>query len=54
MTPRSINIFLLEGETPSASLKGLRVNMSKEGAAPVEMPPPPSPHKYWTHKGIAE
>lgn len=54
MIPRSINIFFLEGETSSASPKGLRVNMTKDGAAPVEMSPPPSPHKYWTQKGMAE
>jgi hypothetical protein len=34
-------------QTPTASLKGLRIHMA-EGEAP------PSPRKYWTRRGIAE
>mgnify|MGYP001580428157 FL=1 len=41
-------------ETPSASLKGLRVYMAEGGSPPVEVLPPPSPRKYWTRRGIAE
>ena len=41
-------------QTPTASLKGLRVYLAEGDAAPVEVPPPPSPRKYWTRKGIAE
>ena len=36
------------------SLKGLRVYKATSDAPPVEVPPPPSPRKYWTRKGIAE
>lgn len=40
-------------ETPTSSLKGLRV-FAAEGAsaAPVEVMPPPSARKYWTRKGL--
>jgi hypothetical protein len=40
--------------TPTASLKGLRVYLAKGDAPPVEVPPPPSPRKYWTRRGIAK
>jgi len=40
-------------ETPSASLKGLRVYLAEGDALPVEVAPPPSPRKYWTRRGIA-
>lgn len=40
-------------ETPTASLKGLRVYMADGEAPPVEVPPPPSPKKYWTRRGVA-
>ena len=42
-------------ETRTASLKGLRVYLA-EGDAPAAeiVPPPPSPMKYWTRRGIAE
>jgi hypothetical protein len=44
-------------QTPEASLPGLRVyytagaDLDRE---PVEVPPPPSPRKYWTRRGLAE
>ena len=41
-------------ETPTASLKGLRVYTADRGSPPVESQPPPSPRKYWTRRGIAE
>ena len=41
-------------ETPTSSLKGLRVYVSDTEALPAEVPPPPSPRKYWTRRGIAE
>ena len=41
-------------QTPSSSIKGLRVYMAEEPAVPQEVGPPPSPRKYWTRKGIAE
>jgi hypothetical protein len=40
-------------ETPTASLKGLRVYVAEGDAPPVEEPPP-SPRKYWTRRGVAE
>jgi hypothetical protein len=51
---RYIGIDYSGAETPTASLKGLRVYMADDDAAPIEVPPPPSPRKYWTRKGIAE
>ncbi len=41
-------------QTPTASLKGLRVYLAEDDAPPVEVLPPPSPRKYWTRRGIAE
>lgn len=41
-------------ETPTSSLKGLRVYRAANGKTPLEVPPPPSPRKYWTRRGIAE
>jgi len=51
---RYIGIDYSGAETPTASLKGLRVYMGERDFPPVEVPPPPSPRKYWTRKGIAE
>ncbi len=30
------------------------VYLAEGEAAPVDVPPPPSPRKYWTRRGIAE
>jgi hypothetical protein len=38
---------------PTASLPGLRIYLTSEGAEPAEVSPPPSPRKYWTRKGAA-
>ena len=51
---RIIGIDYSGAQTPTASLKGLRVYLAEGDAPPVEVPPPPSPRKYWTRKGIAE
>ena len=51
---RTIGIDYSGAETPTASLKGLRVYLADGDALPVEVLPPPSPRKYWTRKGIAE
>ena len=51
---RYMGIDYSAAETPNASLKGLRVYLAQGGAPPVEVPPPPSPRKYWTRRGIAE
>jgi hypothetical protein len=51
---RYIGIDYSGAETPNASLKALRVYLA-EGEEPAsEVPPPPSPRKYWTRRGIAE
>src|ERR1039457_5346436 len=51
---RYIGINYSGAQTPTASLKGLRVYLAERDAPPVEVPPPPSPRKYWTRRGIAE
>jgi hypothetical protein len=51
---RTIGIDYSGAETPTASLKGLRVYIADGDGLPVEVPPPPSARKYWTRKGIAE
>ncbi len=51
---RYIGIDYSGAETPTASLKGLRVYMADRSTSPVEVMPPPSPRKYWTRRGIAE
>lgn len=51
---RHIGIDYSGAETPTASLKGLRVYMAEGEAATAEVQPPPSPRKHWTRRGIAE
>jgi hypothetical protein len=51
---RTIGIDYSGAETPAASLKGLRVYLAEGDSHPVEVPPPPSPRKYWARKGVAE
>lgn len=51
---RYIGIDYSGAETPSSSLKGLRVYMASNDALASEVLPPPSPRKYWTRRGIAE
>jgi hypothetical protein len=50
---RYIGIDYSGAETPEASLKGLRVYCAVGESAANEVPPPPSPRKYWTRRGIA-
>ena len=40
-------------ETPTASLKRLRVYVATRRSPPVEVQPPASPRKYWTRRGVA-
>lgn len=49
-----IGIDYSGAETPTSSLKGLRVYQGDRTSPPVEVQPPPSPRKYWTRRGIAE
>ena len=51
---RYIGIDYSGAETPTSSLKGLRVYSANHESQPSEVQPPPSPRKYWTRKGIAE
>lgn len=51
---RYIGIDYSGAETPDSSLSGLRVYLAQGTAPPAEVPPPPSPRKYWTRRGIAE
>jgi hypothetical protein len=54
MFSRYIGIDYSGAQTPTASLKGLRVYLADGDALPVEVEPPPSPRKYWTRRGVAE
>jgi hypothetical protein len=57
MTPsfeRYIGIDYSGAQTPSSSLKGLRVYVADRTVPPQEVQPPVSPRKYWTRRGIAE
>ena len=51
---RYIGIDYSGAETPTSSLKGLRIYMARPASPPIEIEPPPSPRKYWTRRGIAE
>jgi hypothetical protein len=51
---RYIGIDYSGAETPTSSLKGLRVYMADRASPPIEVQPPPSPRKYWTRREIAE
>lgn len=51
---RYIGIDYSGAETPTASLKGLRVYLANRDSPPEEVLPPPSPRRYWTRRGIAE
>ncbi len=50
---RYIGIDYSGAETPHSSLKGLRVYQADRALPPEEVPPPPSPRRYWTRRGIA-
>ena len=51
---RYIGIDYSGAQTPTSSLKGLRIYMADRAAPPIEVLPPPSPRKYWTRRGIAD
>jgi hypothetical protein len=51
---RYIGIDYSGAETPTSSLKGLRVYMADRASLPSEVLPPPSARKHWTRRGIAE
>jgi len=49
-----IGIDYSGAQTPTSSLKGLRVYLADRTGPPSEVEPPPSPRKYWTRRGVAE
>jgi hypothetical protein len=51
---RYVGIDYSGAQTPTASLKGLRIYAADRASPPVEVIPPPSARKYWTRLGIAE
>jgi hypothetical protein len=51
---RYIGIDYSGAQTPTSSLRGLRVYMADRASPPCEVLPPASPRKYWTRRGIAE
>lgn len=50
---RYIGIDYSGAQTPTSSLKPLRVYMADRASLPVEVQPPLGPRKYWTRRGIA-
>jgi hypothetical protein len=51
---RYIGIDYSGAETPTSSLKGLRVYEADAEVISHEIQPPASPRKYWTRRGVAE
>jgi hypothetical protein len=51
---RYLGIDYSGAETPVKSLPGLRLYAATREQPPAEIPPPPSPRKYWTRRGLAE
>lgn len=49
-----IGIDYSGAQTPTSSLKGLRVYAASTASESVEVQPPPSPRKYWTRREVAE
>ena len=50
---RYVGVDYSGAETPTSSLRGLRVYQALGGTEPEEMSPPPSLRKYWTRRGLA-
>ena len=53
MFERYVGVDYSGAQTPESSLKGLRVYVSDRKGPPREIPPPPSPRKYWTRQELA-
>src|SRR5271155_884536 len=51
---RYVGIDYSGAETPTSSLKGLRVYLAEQSGEATEVLPQSSPRKYWTREGIAE
>ena len=50
---RYIGVDYSGAETPTSSVRGLRVYGAKGSSLPTEILPPPSPRKYWTRRELA-
>lgn len=53
MFNRYIGIDYSGAQTPQSSLPGLRIHEASPCDPPKAVPPPPSPRKHWTRRGIA-
>jgi len=51
---RYIGIDYSGAEAPNSSCKALRVYVAEDSNEPTQVPPPPSPRRYWTRRGLAE
>jgi len=51
---RYLGIDYSGAQTPTTSLRGLRLYRATPTQAPVEICPPPTAHKYWTRRALAE
>lgn len=51
---RYIGIDYSGAQTPNKRLPGLRMYAADHISPCIEVPPPPSPRKYWTRREIAE
>jgi hypothetical protein len=51
---RYLGIDYSGAQTPNNSLKGLRLYAATRTVPPAEIPPLPSPRKYWTRRGLAQ
>lgn len=51
---RYLGIDYSGAETAASSLPGLRLYAATPAQPPAEVPPPPSPRKYWTRRSLAE
>jgi hypothetical protein len=51
---RYLGIDYSGAQTPTTSLRGLRIYESTPTQSPVEICPPPTSHKYWTRRALAE
>jgi hypothetical protein len=51
---RYLGIDYSGAQTPTTSLKSLRVYLADRKTLPVEVPAPPSRRKYWSRRGLSE
>ena len=51
---RYIGIDYSGAEAPNSSCKASRVYVAEDSNEPTQVPPPPSPRRYWTRRGLAE